>query len=311
MALGTGDLVLLVVTVVIVVADIILSLCVTFALPNHAKRPGWFSADGRARTFKQAANVCPCLEKVFPEGTKSKITFHKIKKIAGNKRSVSEDFITQQIREYPFLVSLSIPAYSDDPTEKLFACNGLIQNTNWLATTHTCVRDKSEWFNLTVRSGSAFWSIDGVEHSVIDVREDAIDNLVMLKVTPPFSENLLPFPPLKHFYYGNWTYGVSFGWDDNMYQKNLTSRYKYKPFEVEKWTSKTCDSKASNICYMKKRSEISSKPLLTSCHQILGMRAINNNAFVSTALSYPNDKVVGDCLPIYEDACGLTDFEVC
>ncbi|EFA02508.1 hypothetical protein TcasGA2_TC008211 [Tribolium castaneum] len=315
MVLGTGDFILLVVTIIFVVADIILGLCVTFALPNHAKRPGWFSADGKARTFKEATNICPCLEKVFPEGSKAPIKFHKVKHIKLEKRSAPEDLITQQAQEYPFLVSLSIPAYSDDPSEKLFACNGLIQDANWLATTQTCVRDKSEWFNLTVRSGSFFWSRGGVEHSVIDVRENADDGLVLLKVTPPFSGNLLPLPPIKHFYGGNWTYAVSLGWDDNMYQKHLTSRFKYKSFEVQKWTSKSCDSRVSNICNMKERSEISSKPLLTSCHQILGMKTVKNNDFGLTDMRNSNDESTENreskCFPIYEDTCGSIDREVC
>lgn len=133
MGLPFTDLVLLILAIVIVVVDIILALCLGTVLPYHVKSNGWYPADGSRRSFEEAAAICPCLIKVFPGGTKREIQFDQFSSNKlRQKRAVPEN--PRQIEKYPYLVSLSIPAFSDYTEEKLFACNGLIENADWLLT---------------------------------------------------------------------------------------------------------------------------------------------------------------------------------
>ncbi|KAJ3631484.1 hypothetical protein MTP99_012607 [Tenebrio molitor] len=77
-------------------------------------------------SFEEASMTCSCLRSVFPGGY-------------AESRSI-KDPIRDRWENYHFLVSLSIPAYSDDTEQKLFACNGLVQSTDILITSKTCVR---------------------------------------------------------------------------------------------------------------------------------------------------------------------------
>ncbi|KAH0811137.1 hypothetical protein GEV33_011654 [Tenebrio molitor] len=268
-------------------------------------------------SFEEASMTCSCLRSVFPGGYAESVTFDKVyyKKTSRRKRSI-KDPIRDRWENYHFLVSLSIPAYSDDTEQKLFACNGLVQSTDILITSKTCVQDESEWYNLTVRSESPFWSQFGREHSVIDVSDTDIDGLVQVQVWPEFSEFVVPSPSIKYPFWGKWVHASSIGWDENMYEKNLTSRYKYELFDVDEWTSQNCSSESSEICYYS--DKVSSRPLVTSCHQLIAMKSTEKNCFNGVGNFTYNTTEDGtllgydpECQPIYNDDCSVTEAEVC
>lgn len=126
-----------------------------------------------------------------------------------------------------------------------------------------------------------------------------------MKITPPFSEKFIPSAEIKLSFSGNWTYAFSLGWDDQMYEKSPKLRYKYKTFDVEEWTSRSCASDIRNVCNTSEA--ITSIPLLTSCHQLLGMKSGKNKDFSAIApLNFENK-----CYSIFKDTCGFKDVEVC
>ncbi|RZC40943.1 hypothetical protein BDFB_013786 [Asbolus verrucosus] len=311
------DLFLMAAAVVAVVLDVILAVCLRFVLPSHITQMGYYPADGRKLKFNEALKVCPCLARVFPEGTREPIMFGIIEeRITKIKRSIMDDTV-EQLSVYSFVVSLSIPAYIDEPNQKIFACNGLIKSSNSLITTKACVEDESEWFNLTVRSGSVYWSKLGQEHAVVNFSY-ITDDLIVLEVEPKFAENLVPFPPLKYPFYGDWIHAATLGWDDNMYKKDVDFRHKNRPFNIEEWTSRECRSEANNVCFeWENCKRLSSKPLVTSCHQLIGMKFHDSEQFSSLGIDVKNITIESQmiqnrsCYDIYKDICQTDETEYC
>ncbi|RZC32288.1 hypothetical protein BDFB_010260 [Asbolus verrucosus] len=305
----------------VVITDIVLVICLRFVLPKHITHMGYYPADGRKLTFDEAVKFCPCLGAVFPDGTKELISFKMVEKLALQRRKREIKNVTaQQLQHYPFVVSISMPTYSDDKEHKIFVCNGLIQTPEWLVTSKSCVKEETEWPELTVRSGSVYWSKLGTEHSVTNIFY-ITDDLVALEVWPQFSDNLIPFPPVVFPFDGDWVHAVALGWDDNMYAKTLNKRYKHKAFGVEEWTSRKCSSKSSNVCYKSEKCDkLSSIPLVTSCHHLIGMKFVDNGLcedFSSLGMEVQNLtnqlQVVEDtaCYRIHKDICHVAEMDVC
>ncbi|RZC32289.1 hypothetical protein BDFB_010259 [Asbolus verrucosus] len=315
MGFDGADLCLLTAVTIFVVADILLALCLRLVLPEYMTQEGFYPADDRKVKFEDAVKFCPCLARVYPEGTNKPITFEMVKEqVTKKKREIRNDTI-EQLNVYPFIVSLNILAYKDDPEEKLFACNGLIQSSEWVMTTKTCVKTKSEWHNLTVRSGSIYWSQMGDEHSVINV-SDFSEDLVALKVAPKFSARLIPNAPIIYPYDGDWIHAVSLGWDEDMYLKKSSFRYKYKPFDVREWTSSNCNSEPTKVCDNRPTNcKMLSKPLVTSCHQLVGMKLDDSskcNVFYNFGSKIQKvKKKKKSCYNIYKNICNSTKMEVC
>ncbi|XP_063903149.1 uncharacterized protein LOC135122706 [Zophobas morio] len=280
-------------------------------MPKYINEEGWYSADGSDYNFDDAAETCPCLYRIFLYGTEEKIKFRSIDKKARRQRSLN-DIYTADMEKYPYLASLSIAAFNDDPKEKIFVCNGLIESAEWLLTSQSCIDHDSDWCNLTVRSMSPFWSHLGHEHDVVDVVKHS-SGLVQLKVWPEFAEAAVPSPPIKYPFSGNWTYAVSFGWNDKMYQESLNFRQKFKRFHVEEWTSINSGSQSIQVC--KRCEKFSSKPVLTSCHQLIAMESFGRNmcnGFVDPKTNFVQKLDASDeCFLIYRDTHKFNDIEVC
>ncbi|KAJ3662453.1 hypothetical protein Zmor_006801 [Zophobas morio] len=306
MRLSRLDLCLFIFFIIFLIADIIFAFCIGFLLRKSIRERNTFPADGTKVRFEKAVRMCPCLHGYYPNGAKGTLSY-KVTEVTiskeKSKRSVDE-FATSHMKKYPFLVALSLPAYKDDTGHKIFSCSGLILSTKWMLTSESCVQDDSEWFNLTVRSESPFWGHLGREHAVIKVVRSNYDGLVQLQISPKFSERIVPLPPIKYLFTNKWNYAVSLGWNDNMYRQKLAYRYKHKVFDVEKWKTGISKPKSTLTCL--NCGKFSSKVLLTTCHQVVGMESVGQQTFsLSKNLASEMQNACSQCYPIHQD---IADF---
>lgn len=171
-----------------------------------------------------------------------------------------------KIKEFSYLVSLSMPAYIDELWERRFACSGAIVAKNWVLTGSVCIIENSEHEYLTVRELSDYWSKGGILHKVISASIKSKTQPLAVKIENSFSigsdfSTSIPIKTIQSL--------MSVGWrEPNIIRK------KFESFLVDVFSEKKCWICIAGVITEKRNCdyESSGKPLIVNCNYLYGMQ---------------------------------------
>lgn len=125
------ELCLLILVAITMLAGIAMCICLFLILPSSWTDENYVhDSDGNRATL---IHKCKC--KII-ESANQPPAGGSLKSVFNLKEDTQLDvsFSRNKIRFFPYLVSLSIPAYVDQPGEMKFACSGVIVAKNWVLT---------------------------------------------------------------------------------------------------------------------------------------------------------------------------------
>ncbi|KAG5889069.1 hypothetical protein JTB14_020420 [Gonioctena quinquepunctata] len=151
-----------------------------------------------------------------------------------------------KIRNFSWLVSLSMPRYLDARSARRYACTGVIISMD---RGNDCIPrpfNEGDIFRGSLRSESAHFYRGGAQHFVTEVwsSKDKLlspyDAFYIMEVTPPFSEDIEILQIAKASSKNNWEVAIEAGWGGTKIA--YLDILKHDPFYYEEW------HQSENVC---------------------------------------------------------------
>lgn len=122
--------ILLVLTAFTLFSSIILALCISLVLPYHWTTAGYVPKD--AIKSRELNEYCKCGQRRFTSRSLIDCIPRVFSKRVILATTEQTSLVCEMIQNYPYVVSLNAPAYSDDKDERRYACAGIILSTTWI-----------------------------------------------------------------------------------------------------------------------------------------------------------------------------------
>ncbi|KAF2891044.1 hypothetical protein ILUMI_15130, partial [Ignelater luminosus] len=115
----------------VLLVSILLALCIAFVLPYHWTKDGYVPKNTN-NPEESYYRICGCGQKKITTKTFDCVPRVFSERITIDSTTKPTNTVSGIIQDYPYVVSLNAPAYSDDKNERRYACAGIILSTTWI-----------------------------------------------------------------------------------------------------------------------------------------------------------------------------------